>query len=337
MKVLVMGGTRFNGLALVHELHKHGHEVAILNRGVTGAVIPPAVRRLTADRNDPGALREAVGDEEYDCVQDISGYNLEQVRTLVEILKGRVGHYIFASSTVTYAATRLLPIRETSPVDATPRQNDYARNKLECEAYLFRLYRQERFPATSVPFSMVFGPHNIIPDREQRMFQRLLLGRPILVPGDGSTVGMVGHVDDEARALRMMMGNPITFGKRYNLTGKDAYSDDGYVDTFAGVVGVAPRRVYVPPAVMDELWAGDPQAMFRAAHLIQKVAPHIHRWNSIVFFSVDRLCADIGWEPEYGFRAAVEQTYEWYRREGLDKTREFDFSFEDALLERLGG
>ena len=177
MKVLVMGGTRFNGLALVQELHKHGHEVTILNRGVTEAPVPKGVRRLTADRNDAAALKAALGDEEWDCVQDISGYNLEQVRSLVECVKGRVGHYIFASSTVTYAATHILPIRETSAVDATPRQNDYARNKLECEAYLFTLHRSERFPATSVPFSMVFGPNNIIPDREQKMFQRLLLGR----------------------------------------------------------------------------------------------------------------------------------------------------------------
>jgi nucleoside-diphosphate-sugar epimerase len=335
MKVLVMGGTRFNGLALVRELHRHGHDVTILNRGITEADIPPGVERLTADRNDAEALREVLGDAEFDCVHDISGYNLEQVRSLVEILKGRVGHYIFASSTVTYAATRLLPIREDSPVDATPRQSEYARNKLECEDYLFRLYRQERFPATSVPFSMVFGPNNIIPDREQRMFQRLLLGRPILVPGDGTTVGMIGHVDDEARALRMMMGRPITFGKRYNLTGKDCYTDDGYVDTFADVVGVEPRRVHVPDSVMDELWAGEPQTVGRAALLIQKVAPHIHHWNASVFFSVDRLCSDIGWEPEYGFRASVEQTYEWYRREGLEQTNEFDFAFEDELLERL--
>ncbi len=338
MKVLVMGGTRFNGLALVQELYKHGHEVTILNRGVSEAPVPNGVRRLTADRNDPAALAAALGDEEWDCVQDISGYNLEQVRNLVELVKNRTGHYIFASSTVSYAANRILPIRETSAVDDTPRQNEYARNKLECERYLFGLHRSERFPATSVPFSMVFGPNNIIPDREQRMFQRLLQGRTLLVPGDGTTVGMIGHVDDEARALRMMMGKPITFGKRYNLTGKDAYTDDGYIDTFAEVVGVEPKRVYVPPAVMDEFWdSGDAATVGRASQLVQKLAPHIHRWNSSVFFSVDRLCQDIGWEPEYNFRASVEHTYEWFRREGLDKSREFDFSFEDALLERLGG
>ena len=39
MRVLVMGGTRFNGLALVRELVKHGHEVTTFNRGLTEAVL----------------------------------------------------------------------------------------------------------------------------------------------------------------------------------------------------------------------------------------------------------------------------------------------------------
>ena len=40
MRVLVMGGTQFNGLALVHELARTGHEVVILNRGQTQADLP---------------------------------------------------------------------------------------------------------------------------------------------------------------------------------------------------------------------------------------------------------------------------------------------------------
>jgi nucleoside-diphosphate-sugar epimerase len=280
-------------------------------------------------------MRAAIGQGDWDCVYDVSGYTLPQVQTVVEILRGRVAHYIFASSTVGYAATRLLPIRETSADDDTPRQNDYARNKLACERYLFAQYRENGFPASTVPFSMVFGPHNIVPDREQRMFKRLLLGRPVLIPGDGATVGMVGHVDDQARALRMMAMQPLTFGKRYNLSGQDCYTDDGYVDVFADVMNVQPRRVYVPAEVMDELWRAQGPDLHRAAHLIQKVAPHIHAWNSSVFFSSDRLRRDTGWEPEYTFPAMVAQTYEWYRRDGVDAV-EFDFSFEDALLERLG-
>ena len=50
MKVLVMGGTQFNGLALVRELVRTGHDVTTLNRGKTAAELPPSVRRLYADR-----------------------------------------------------------------------------------------------------------------------------------------------------------------------------------------------------------------------------------------------------------------------------------------------
>jgi nucleoside-diphosphate-sugar epimerase len=334
MKVLVLGGSRFNGLALVGELARNGHDVTVLNRGQTQAVFPHGVKRVSGDRDDPASMKVAIGGTEWDVVFDVSGYNLAQVQTVVDLVRGHTGHFIFASSTVGYAAARLLPIRETSADDDSPRQNDYARNKLAVERYLFAQYRENGFPACTVPFSMVFGPHNIVPDREQRMFKRLLLGRPVLIPGDGTSVGMVGHVDDQARALRMMMGKPITFGKRYNLSGKDCYTDDGYVDVFADVTGVQPLRVYVPADVMDELWKATGPALHSAAHLIQKVAPHIHDWKSNVFFSSDRLREDVGWDQEYTFPAMVAQTYDWYRREGVDQ-KEFDFSFEDALLQRL--
>ncbi len=362
MKVLVMGGTQFNGLALVHELARTGHDVTILNRGKTNAVLPRSVRRLIGDRTDHDRLREVFRDEEFDCIQDMSAYHPEDVRLMIEMFRGRTGHYIFAGSTVIYAPSGVLPIGEDHPVDRGPRQNEYGLHKLLCEDELIRAHRTTGFPATIVPFSMVFGPRNIMPDREQRMFARLLTNRPVFIPGDGSTLGQVGHVDDQARALRMMMGNPITFGKRYNLTGGQYYSDNGYVDTFASVVGVEARKVHVPAAVMDDLWDGkvrldegraatalidirttdtakaqaaESRRLFMLSRLVQRLAPNLHRWNSSTLFSIERLKADIGWSPAYTFPAMVEQTYEWFCREGLDTTLEFDWTFEDALLAHL--
>ena len=255
MKVLVMGGTRFNGLALVQELAKWGHEVTVLNRGQSKAPLPRAVRRH-ADRTNHDQLREVLGAEEFDVVQDTSGYALADVQPLVEILRGRIGHYVFASSTVIYAKARVLPIRESDLVDRSERQTEYGSQKLKVEAYLFEQYRTNGFPATVVPFSMVFGPNNIIADREQRMFQRLLLGRPVLIPGDGTTLSQIGHVDDGAVAMRLLMMQPQTFGKRYNLTGRDYWSDEVYVDTFGELLGVTPRKVFVPAQVMDEIYTG---------------------------------------------------------------------------------
>ena len=356
MKVLVMGGTQFNGFALVRELVRTGHDVTILNRGKTEAPLPRSVRRLQCDRTDRDGMRAVLGKEEFDCVQDISGYRPEDVELMVEILRGRTGHYIFASSTVIYAASNLLPITESHAVDRSEMQNEYGLNKLLCEDLLLREHRQNGFPASVAAFSMVFGPRNIIPEREQRMFLRLLKGRKVLIPGDGTTVGQVGHVDDEARALCAMMQNPRTFGRRYNLTGGDCYTDEGYVDTFAEVLGVSPQKVFIPAELMDDLCAGriettgGPTAvkvdirsrassrerqLFQLQRLIQRLAPHIHHWNRSVFFSIEQLKRDTGWRPEYNFRSAVEQTWDWMLAEGLDRKLDFDFGFEEDLLARI--
>ena len=332
MKLLVMGGTRFNGLFLVRELVRHGHDVTIFNRGVTEAKLPPEVHRLYGDRKDHSQLREVLGKEEFDGIYDVSAYTLDDVQSMVELFQGHTGHYIFASSTVVYAATKVLPITEESPVDRTPRQSDYGRNKLECEDYLLSVYRRSGFPVTSTRFSMVFGPNNIIPDREQRMFIRLLRGRKTLIPGRGTTLSQVGHVEDEARALRLMLLNPRTYGQWYSVTGTQYWSDEGYVDTFGKVTGIEPKKVFVPDQIMDELWP----TMAHGRPLLPRLAAYIHHWNESTIFSIDKLRDHLGFVPEYTFESAVRQTYEWFLQEGLDKTSEFDFASEDSLLERLG-
>jgi nucleoside-diphosphate-sugar epimerase len=357
VKALVMGGTQFNGLALVKELVRTGHDVTICNRGKTAADLPRPVQRLVADRTDAAALRSALGGRDWDCVYDISAYRPEDAKLMSELLRGRTGHYVFASSTVVYAPSDLLPITEDHPLDTSERQNEYGRNKILCEEHLLREQRERGFPATIAAFSMVFGPHNIIPEREQRMFVRLARGRPVLIPGAGTTLSQVGHVDDQARALRMLAGNPATFGRRYNVTGGDVFSDEGYVDTFAQVVGVQPEKLFLPAEWMDDLYAGRRSlearprqvnidtrtarpddraaALFGVQRILQRLAPNLHHWNRSVFFSVQRLRRDVGWEPEYTFPAAVAQTWEWMQREGLDRSRDFDFGFEDDMIAAL--
>lgn len=359
MKVLVMGGTQFNGLALVRDLVRNGHDVTILNRGKTEASLPSGVARLIADRTEPDSLRSALGTRDWDAVYDISAYRPEDVTLMSELLNGRTGHYVFASSTVIYAATDHLPITEGHPVERGPQQNGYGINKLLCEDVLLEAHRMRGFPASIVAFSMVFGPHNIIPDREQRMFMRLKARRKVMIPGRGTTLGQIGHVYDEARALRMMMQKPATFGRRYNLTGGDAFTDDGYVDTFAEVMGIGAdcvEKVRIPPAMMDDIYAGrvpltdqpvsvradtrsgdDPraQSLFQINRIIQRIAPNIHHWDRNVIFSIDRLKQDAGWQPEYTFRGAVEQTWEWMQSTGRDESLSFDFTFEDRLIERI--
>jgi hypothetical protein len=157
------------------------------------------------------------------------------------------------------------------------------------------------------------------------------------------------------------MGRPSTFGRRYNLTGNQYFSDDGYVDTLASVVGVEPRKLYIPPGLMNDLWedrvplsgaarpagadmpasgsrTADPivRQRYVLAGLIPRIAPNLHHWSRSVLFSTDRLAQDVGWTAEWTFPAMVERTYEWFRREPeADRTR-FDFAWEDDLIDLVG-
>ncbi len=355
MRVLVMGGTQFNGLALVHELAQTGHDVVILNRGQSQADLPLGVERVYADRTQVEQMRDVLGPLEVDAIIDVSAYRPEDVTLMIDLFRGRIAHYIFISSTVIYAASDHLPITENHPLERGPIQNEYGKNKLLCEDILFREWRQNRFPASVVAFSMVMGAHNILPDREQRMFQRILQNRPILIPGNGRMLQQVGHADDQARALRMLLGEPRSFGERYNLTGADYFSQEGYVDTFGRVVDREPEKVFIPASLMEDLWQGRvelelPEAQakvdirtttkispvminrFMLTMLVQQIAPHIHHWDRSALFGVDKLRRDCGWEPELSFPRTVERTWRWYQSEGLAENQRFDFGFEDELI-----
>jgi nucleoside-diphosphate-sugar epimerase len=309
-------------------------------------------------------MREVLRDVEYDCVHDMCAYHPEDVELMIDLLRDRVGHYVFVSSTVIYARASVLPITEESAVDRSVAQIEYGLHKLLCEDRLLEAFASSGFPATTVALSMVMGPRNIVPDREQRMFVRLLQGRPVLLLGRGRALGQIGDVDDQAEALCDVMGQPVTYGQRYNLTGGQYFSDEGYVDVFADVVGTDVDKVFVPADVVDDVWhgrrelglgrptgahidirtTGAEQRMqemairqrYQLTNLVQKLAPHLHRWDDSVVFGIDKLARDVGWRPRHSFRATVEKSYEWFTREGIADRVAFDFAFEDELV-RLAG
>ncbi len=357
----MVGGSQFNGYALVQELVRRDHEVTVLNRGRTETSFPGGVERLVGDRTDAERMRTLFSGAEYDCVFDTCAYHPDDVEMMTALLGGRTGHYVFLSSVAIYAPSKVLPIAEDFPDDRSPRQNEYGLHKLLCEDHLLQAHRDLGFPATTVVLHMVMGPRNILPDREQRMFDRLLTGRPVLILGDGTTLGQVGHVDDQAVALCDLMGRPDTFGQRYNLTGGEYFTDEGYVDAFSAVTGRPAEKVFVPADLVDDLWDGrveleadsqtsahidirssDPsrrmastmRTRYQLANLVQKAQPNLHRWNASVLLGIDKLARDVGWRPAFSFPDAVAHTFEWFQREGRARAATFDYTFEDELLRR---
>ena len=100
MQLLILGGTRFLGRALVEAALDQGHQVTLFNRGQTNPGLYPQLERLVGDRD--GGLAALEG-RQWDAVIDTCGYVPRIVRQSAELLAGSVEHYTFISSLAVYA------------------------------------------------------------------------------------------------------------------------------------------------------------------------------------------------------------------------------------------
>ena len=333
MKVLVLGGTRFVGLRLVRLLVSQGHEVTLLNRGRTQAQLPSGIKRLYADRRDEKAMRSSLAGADFEAVFDMTAYQVPNLMPIIELFGGRIRHYVFCSTAGVYAPSEVAPVAEDSPYGpkegSAPGLSSYTSDKIKCEEFLIQTWRERGFPATILRPTAIYGPENWMDDREGSFFFRLLKGRKILVPGNGATLLHLGHVDDVARAHLAVVGQKKALGQAYNITGPQAITINGFIDTIAAIVGVKAQKVYVEPAGLKGL----------------KTPIFPFAWDQNRVFSVQKAKDDFGFWPEYDFKSGMEDTYRWWRQErGPEKIElvpgklghDVDLTMEDELLQRYG-
>jgi len=304
MRVLVVGGTEFISLHLVRALLRDRHDVVVLNRGRRPGRVPAGVKTLVADRKDHAALGRALAGERFDGLVDITYAPTtgDDVRALLAALGGRVGHAIFVSTGRVHDHALPIPYHEDTPRNLY--WGEYAKNKIEGEDR----YLGSGVPATIVRPTHVFGPMNTR-NNETFFFDRLVRGRPVLVPGDGGWLRQFGHVEDLANAMAAMLGDRRAFGRAYNVSGEESVTQVGFVELIAEVVG---RRLTMVPA---------PKAPFG-----QNLVYDCH-----AVYATTRVRRELGIRPRYTLASGLGQTFEWYCLEGLDR-REVDFSEDDALL-----
>ena len=202
MKVLVIGGTLFIGRALVDELVKGGHEVAVLHRKPKHD-FGRRVDNIQADRNDAAAMREALSTRRFDVVFDNvydweRGTTAEQVETTVRACGDRLSRYIFMSSVAAYGDG--LNHKESDPLAPDYHAIPYTRHKATTERLLFRMQAQSGLPLVTFRPPFVYGPGNPF-YREQFFWDRLRAGRPIIIPGDGHRLMQFVYLTDLVQAM----------------------------------------------------------------------------------------------------------------------------------------
>lgn len=180
MRLLVLGGTRFVGRAVVAEALARGDDVTAVHRGVTGS-LPDGVTTLHADRTDRGALEQALSGAQWDAVADTWAGAPHVVADAAALLAGRAGRYAYVSSRSVYLWPPRAGGDESDPVvdgDARADATDYAADKRGGE-----LAALEQFPdALLLRAGLVLGPHEDI-GRLPWWLDRISRGGRVVAPG----------------------------------------------------------------------------------------------------------------------------------------------------------
>ena len=313
MRILFIGGTGFISAAASRLAIAEGHEVYLLNRGSRIAHLPGS-HSLTADIHDTQAVREALGDVQFDAVVDWIAFEPDDVERDLELFRGRVAQYVFISSASAYEK----PPASYLITESTPLRNpywQYSRDKIACEARLMRAYRDEGFPVTIVRPSLTYDTNLPIAVGGWGCYtlaDRLIRGRRIIVHGDGSSLFVVTHAEDLARGLVGLLGNERALGQAFHITTDEVLTWDQIYRTVAEELGVEPNIVHIP------------------SEFIAHVAPQLSgtllgdkTWSA-VFDNTKIKTAVPGFEAAIRFRDGIGQTLGWFaedeRRRCVDPT-----------------
>ncbi len=250
MKALFIGGTGQISTAVVKRLAEElDWEVWVLNRGKRNVKLPPGVHQIIADINDEKDVAEKIKDLYFDSICEFIGFRPEDVARDYRLFNGKTRQYIYTSSASAYNKPAAGYVITEGTTLANPYWQ-YSRDKIECEEYLMRMYREEGFPVTIVRPSHTYDEKNIPlgvhgKNGYWQVIKRMLAGKPVIIQGDGTSLWTVTFNSDFAIGYTGLMGNPHAIGEAFQITGDETLTWNQIYQTVADALGVELKAYHV--------------------------------------------------------------------------------------------
>jgi nucleoside-diphosphate-sugar epimerase len=250
MKALFIGGTGTISTAIVKRLvNELNWEVWVLNRGNRKEVLPEGVNQIIADINDEEAVIEKLGDLTFDAVCEFIGFKVKDVERDYRLFKGKTRQYVYISSASAYHKPAANYIITEGTTLANPHWQ-YSRDKIECEEFLMKKYREEGFPVTIVRPSHTYDERNIPvgvhgKNGSWQVLKRMLEGKPVIIQGDGTSLWTLTFNTDFAVGYTGLLGNRHAIGEAFHITGDETLTWNQIYATLADALGVELKAYHV--------------------------------------------------------------------------------------------
>ncbi len=257
MKALFIGGTGTISMAIIRQLAQEKEwDVWLLNRGSRAADVPAGIHTITADISREQEAAELLKGMAFDTVCEFIGFTPDQVERDWRLFRGKTRQYIYISSASAY----LKPAAGYVITEGTTLANpywEYSRNKIACEEFLLAKHREEGFPVTIVRPSHTYDERSIPvavhgKGGSWQVISRIRDGKPVIIPGDGSSLWTLTFNTDFARGFIGLMGNRHAIGEAFQITGDETLTWDQVYQTVADALGVRLNPYHVSADFLAE-------------------------------------------------------------------------------------
>ena len=294
LSILILGGTSFLGPHQIAYALDRGHSITTFTRGQTRPTVHADlfddVEALIGDRESDLSALEG---RSWDAVIDNSGRSADWTRASAELLRDRVGLYLYTSSTGVYYPYRTGGVDEDDPVVLEwpegldrEREGEYAFGimKANSEVEAIRVFGEDR--AIVVRPTYMLGPADRT-DRFAHWPVRLERGGEVLVPGRAddpvqfldardACEWMVRLIEDERAGtyncvgpasttgmMRFIHGAHAAFGSAADFVVADDYDFLRENGVYAALPWLMPDETHFGSARIDNRRALDAGLTFR--------------------------------------------------------------------------
>ena len=249
MKILMIGGTGTISSAITRQLAAAGHDLWLLNRGNRKEEVPAGVHQLVADISDEQAVMQLTAAEQWDAVCEFIGFVPSQVDRDIRLFSGRTRQYVYISSASAYNKPAASHVITEGTTLANPYWQ-YSRDKIACEEVLMRAYREQGFPVTIVRPSHTYCERGVPvsvhgPKGSWAVLRRMLMGKPVIIQGDGSSLWTLTWNEDFARGFIGLLGNPKAVGEAFQMMSDESLTWTQVYQCVADALHVPLKPYYV--------------------------------------------------------------------------------------------
>ncbi len=250
MKALFIGGTGTISMGIVKRLSEDPFwEVFLINRGSRSGDVPGNIHQIRADIHDEEDVLKKLDGMEFDVVSDFIAFDVNAVERDYRLFHDRTKQYIFISSASAYHKPAAGYVITEGTTLANPYW-EYSRNKIACEEFLMKKYREEGFPVTIIRPSHTYDERNVplgVHGNKgfYQVIRRMMQEKPVIIQGDGSSLWTLTFNSDFAIGFTGLMGNRHAIGEAFQLTGDETLTWDQIYQTIADALHVKLNAYHV--------------------------------------------------------------------------------------------